>query len=41
MVSIYMKQLCIYNMNNYDGTEMMEIYLTAVIYTKWLSIYTL
>ena len=38
---IYMKQLCIYNMNNDDGIEMIEIYLMAVIYMKQLSIYTI
>ena len=31
----------IYNMNNGNGTEMNEIWLTAVIYSKRLTIYTM
>ena len=29
----------IYNMNNGNGTEMNEIWLMAVIYSEWLTIY--
>ena len=31
----------IYNMNNGNGTEMNEIWLTAVIYSERLTIYTI
>ena len=31
----------IYNMNNGNGTEMNEIWLTAVIYSERLTIYTM
>ena len=30
----------IYNINNGNGTVMNEIWLTAVIYSEWLTIYT-
>ena len=31
----------IYNMNNGNGTEMNEIWLTVVIYSEQLTIYTI
>ena len=31
----------IYNMNNGNGTEMNEIWLMAVIYSEWLTLYTI
>ena len=30
-----------YNMNNGNGTEMNEIWLMVVIYSEWLTIYTM
>ena len=36
-----MNTVNIYNMNNGNGTEMNKMWLTAVIYSEWLTIYTM